>query len=93
MKKPITCLQVYAGPEIQLVLNSSSVLRYGCSKYTSLGYAVLCVDGRGSAHRGAAFSNASIRNRLGTVEMKDQVGVFFGVLFRVFFRKCSTAWF
>ncbi|VDN21904.1 unnamed protein product [Gongylonema pulchrum] len=44
----------------------------GFRKFTSLGYAVLLIDGRGSSNRGLSFE-AAIKNRLGTVEIEDQV--------------------
>lgn len=38
----------------------------------SLGYVVVAIDSRGSCNRGLAFE-AWIKNRLGTVEIADQV--------------------
>ena len=38
----------------------------------SQGYAVVCIDNRGSLHRGAAWE-AWLRGRLGQVELTDQV--------------------
>lgn len=40
----------------------------------SQGYCVVCVDSRGSKHRGVEFENY-IRGRMGTVELQDQVEV------------------
>lgn len=36
------------------------------------GYCVICIDSRGSRHRGTQFE-AHIRGRMGQVEMRDQV--------------------
>ena len=38
----------------------------------SQGYCVICIDSRGSRHRGVQFEN-HIRCRMGTVELDDQV--------------------
>lgn len=40
----------------------------------SQGYCVICIDSRGSRHRGAKFES-HIRHRMGTVELADQVEV------------------
>lgn len=40
----------------------------------SQGYCVICVDSRGSRHRGVEFESY-IRRRMGTVELSDQVEV------------------
>lgn len=40
----------------------------------SQGYCVICIDSRGSRHRGVQFES-HIRCRLGTVELADQVEV------------------
>lgn len=40
----------------------------------SQGYCVICIDSRGSKHRGVQFES-HIRCRLGTVELADQVEV------------------
>lgn len=40
----------------------------------SQGYCVICVDSRGSRHRGVEFES-HIRCRMGTVELADQVEV------------------
>ena len=66
-------LNVYGGPELQLVTNSFKGLRELRSHLlASQGYAVVCVDNRGSLHRGAAWE-AWLRGRLGQVELTDQV--------------------
>ncbi|MCP9260953.1 Dipeptidyl peptidase 9 [Dirofilaria immitis] len=62
---------VYGGPGVQLVRNAWSTW-VGFRKFASLGYAVLMVDGRGSSNRGISFE-AAIKNKLGTVEIEDQV--------------------
>jgi len=68
-------LNVYGGPELQLVSNSFKGLRELRSHLlASQGYAVVCVDNRGSLHRGAAWE-AWLRGRLGQVELTDQVEV------------------
>jgi len=68
-------LNVYGGPELQLVTNSFKGLRELRSHLlASQGYAVVCVDNRGSLHRGAAWE-AWLRGRLGQVELSDQVEV------------------
>lgn len=41
-------------------------------KFLAFGYAVLVVDGRGSANRGLEFE-ANIKGRLGSIEIEDQV--------------------
>ena len=66
-------LNVYGGPELQLVTNSFKGLRELRSHLlASQGYAVICIDNRGSLHRGAAWE-AFLRGRLGQVELTDQV--------------------
>ena len=40
----------------------------------SQGFVVVCIDSRGSQNRGKVFE-AHLRNRMGQVEMKDQVEV------------------
>ena len=68
-------LNVYGGPELQLVTNSFKGLRELRSHLlASQGYAVICIDNRGSLHRGAAWE-AFLRGRLGQVELTDQVEV------------------
>ncbi|VDM95738.1 unnamed protein product [Thelazia callipaeda] len=62
---------VYGGPGVQLVRNTWSTWA-GFRKFAGLGYAVLIVDGRGSSNRGISFESA-IKNKLGTVEVEDQV--------------------
>ena len=44
---------------------------------TSHGMCVVSIDSRGSDNRGVAFQS-HIKNRMGTVEIADQVGLFHG---------------
>lgn len=68
-----TVLMVYGGPQVQQVTNSFKGLRFlRHHTLASQGYAVVVIDGRGSSHRGLDFE-AHIKNRLGTVEIDDQV--------------------
>uniref|UniRef100_A0A915B1G7 Dipeptidyl peptidase 9 n=1 Tax=Parascaris univalens TaxID=6257 RepID=A0A915B1G7_PARUN len=62
---------VYGGPGVQLVRNTWAVW-VGYQKFTSLGYAVVMVDGRGSANRGISFE-AAIKGQLGAIEVDDQI--------------------
>lgn len=64
---------VYNGPGVQLIqnawlANASLWMHYLANQ----GYIVYTVDGRGSAHRGRKFEQATFRN-LGFVEMDDQI--------------------
>ena len=53
---------VYGGPGVQIVRNDyTSWVSY--QKYTRAGYAVVMIDGRGSANRGMNFE-ASLRHNL-----------------------------
>lgn len=70
-----TILNVYGGPEVQTVSNSFKGMRQlRMHMLASQGYCVVCVDSRGSRHRGVQFES-HIRKRLGTVELADQVEV------------------
>ncbi|XP_028672429.1 dipeptidyl peptidase 9 [Erpetoichthys calabaricus] len=72
-KKHPTILFVYGGPQVQLVNNSFKGVKYlRLNTLASLGYAVVVVDGRGSCQRGLNFEGA-LRNRMGQVEIEDQV--------------------
>ncbi|XP_078490764.1 dipeptidyl peptidase 9-like isoform X2 [Ciona intestinalis] len=72
-KKYPTVLYVYGGPHVQLVTNSFKGLRYQRLYTLSLlGYVVVIIDGRGSAHRGLKFEGY-LKNKMGKVEMDDQV--------------------
>uniref|UniRef100_A0A158R5I4 Peptidase_S9 domain-containing protein n=1 Tax=Syphacia muris TaxID=451379 RepID=A0A158R5I4_9BILA len=79
---PGTCYPViqvvYGGPGVQLVRNCwSGWANY--LKFTSLGYVVVMVDGRGSANRGSSFESvlnkklAKMTSLQGTFEIDDQV--------------------
>jgi dipeptidyl-peptidase 4 len=66
-------LYVYNGPHVQLVTNSwLGGADLWMQRLASLGYVVISVDGRGSAHRGFAFESA-VHRRLGDFEMEDQL--------------------
>lgn len=71
-----TILNVYGGPEVQTVSNSFKGMRQlRMHMLASQGYCVICIDSRGSRHRGVQFES-HLRRRLGTVELADQVEVF-----------------
>ena len=64
---------VYGGPHAQVVQDSWALTADLQAQYLAAhGFAVMRVDNRGSSRRGLAFESA-IRNRLGTVEVDDQV--------------------
>jgi len=66
-------LSVYGGPHVQRVNRShSQTTDMRAQRLRSLGFAVLKCDNRGSARRGLAFESC-IKNRLGRVEVLDQV--------------------
>ncbi|KAL5019615.1 hypothetical protein ScPMuIL_002507 [Solemya velum] len=68
-----TVLFVYGGPQVQLVTNSFKGLKFlRLHTLASQGYVVVVVDGRGSCHRGVQYES-HIKNRLGMVEIDDQV--------------------
>lgn len=70
-----TILNVYGGPEVQTVSNSFKGMRQlRMHMLASQGYCVICIDSRGSRHRGVQFES-HLRRRLGTVELADQVEV------------------
>lgn len=68
-KYPVLMTQ-YSGPGSQQVLNRWSLdwLQY----LTTKGYVVVCVDGRGTGGRGAAFERVTYR-QLGLLESEDQI--------------------
>ena len=72
---PVVMYQ-YSGPGSQQVLDSWSAGNMGGCLYehylTSLGYICVCVDGRGTGGRGAAFEKQTYQN-LGLLEARDQV--------------------
>jgi len=70
-----TVLNVYGGPGVQTVTNTFKGMRQlRMHMLASQGYCVICIDSRGSRHRGVKFES-HIRNRMGTVELADQVEV------------------
>lgn len=74
VKYPVM-LNIYGGPELQMVGNSFKGLRELRSHLlASHGYVVVCIDNRGSLHRGVNWE-AHIRGKLGQVELADQVEV------------------
>ncbi|XP_071752396.1 dipeptidyl peptidase 9 isoform X2 [Centroberyx gerrardi] len=72
-RKHPTVLFVYGGPQVQLVNNSFKGMKYlRLNTLASLGYAVVVIDGRGSCQRGLEFEGA-LKNKMGQVEIEDQV--------------------
>ncbi|XP_063979014.1 dipeptidyl peptidase 9 [Diachasmimorpha longicaudata] len=70
-----TILQVYGGPEVQLVSNTFKGMRHlRMHMLASQGYCVVLIDSRGSHYRGLVFES-HIRKRMGLVELRDQVEV------------------
>ena len=64
---------VYGGPRVQVVQDSWALTADLQAQYLAAhGFAVMRVDNRGSSRRGLEFE-APIKNRLGTVEVADQV--------------------
>ena len=74
-KYPVVMYQ-YSGPGSQQVLDSWYSGNMGACLYehylASLGYICVCVDGRGTGGRGAAFEKQTYQN-LGLLEARDQV--------------------
>jgi len=66
-------VQVYGGPHAQMV-QDRFVARWDLVDrlFLERGFAVFCLDNRGSARRGAAFEGALFR-RFGRVELEDQL--------------------
>ncbi|KAJ8913762.1 hypothetical protein NQ315_002442 [Exocentrus adspersus] len=74
-RKYPTVLNVYGGPEVQLVSNTFKGMRQlRMHMLAARGYCVIAIDSRGSQHRGLQFESY-IKKRMGTVELKDQVEV------------------
>lgn len=72
-KKYPTIVYVYNGPHAQLVQNRFHAGCLGWHLYMATkGFVIFTVDGRGSAHRGAAFEQV-IHRHLGKNEMADQM--------------------
>ncbi|XP_018580319.1 dipeptidyl peptidase 9 [Anoplophora glabripennis] len=74
-RKYPTVLNVYGGPEVQLVSNTFKGMRQlRMHMLAARGYCVVAIDSRGSQHRGLQFESY-IKKRMGTVELKDQAEV------------------
>ncbi|XP_030751892.1 dipeptidyl peptidase 9 [Sitophilus oryzae] len=74
-KKYPTILNVYGGPEVQLVSNTFKGMRQlRMHMLAARGYCVVAIDSRGSFHRGIHFEG-HIKGKMGTVELSDQVEV------------------
>ncbi|XP_018323379.1 dipeptidyl peptidase 9 isoform X2 [Agrilus planipennis] len=70
-----TVLNVYGGPEVQLVSNTFKGMRQlRMHMLAARGYCVIAIDSRGSQHRGLIFES-HLKGRMGTVELQDQVEV------------------
>ncbi|XP_017086832.2 dipeptidyl peptidase 9 [Drosophila bipectinata] len=68
-----TVLNVYGGPEVQTVNNTfKGKHQLRMHMLAAQGYCVICIDSRGSRHRGKRFES-HIRGRMGQVELNDQV--------------------
>uniref|UniRef100_A0A1B0AJ65 Dipeptidyl peptidase 9 n=1 Tax=Glossina pallidipes TaxID=7398 RepID=A0A1B0AJ65_GLOPL len=68
-----TVLNVYGGPEVQTVNNTfKGKHQLRMHMLAAQGYCVICIDSRGSRHRGTKFEG-HIRCRMGQVELSDQV--------------------
>ncbi|CAD6996342.1 unnamed protein product [Ceratitis capitata] len=68
-----TVLNVYGGPEVQTVNNTfKGKHQLRMHMLAAQGYCVICIDSRGSRHRGLKFET-HIRCRMGQVELNDQV--------------------
>ncbi|KAH8419166.1 hypothetical protein KR222_007338 [Zaprionus bogoriensis] len=68
-----TVLNVYGGPEVQTVNNTfKGKHQLRMHMLAAQGYCVICIDSRGSRHRGIRFEG-HIRGRMGQVELTDQV--------------------
>ncbi len=71
-KYPVFMTQ-YSGPGSQQVANHwNTVDDYWCSMLTQQGYIVVCVDGRGTGYKGAAFKKVT-QLQLGKYEVEDQI--------------------
>ncbi|XP_003492882.1 dipeptidyl peptidase 9 isoform X1 [Bombus impatiens] len=70
-----TILNVYGGPEVQLVSNTFKGMRHlRMHMLAARGYCVVLIDSRGSHHRGLVFES-HLQHRMGSVELNDQVEV------------------
>ncbi|KAI4458580.1 protease family s9bc dipeptidyl-peptidase iv-related [Holotrichia oblita] len=74
-RKYPTILNVYGGPEVQLVSNTFKGMRQlRMHMLAARGYCVVAIDSRGSQHRGLNWES-HLKGRMGTVELQDQVEV------------------
>ena len=74
MKYPCL-LDIYGGPEVQVVTNSFKGMRHVRRHlFASEGYVVVALDCRGSHHRGRDFAG-HIYHKMGQLEIADQVEV------------------
>ncbi|XP_063221671.1 dipeptidyl peptidase 9 [Bacillus rossius redtenbacheri] len=74
-RKYPTVLNIYGGPEVQLVSNTFKGMRQlRMHMLAAQGYCVIAIDSRGSQHRGLQFES-HLRGRMGTVELADQIEV------------------
>merc|ERR1712071_418166 len=70
-----TVLNIYGGPEVQLVTNTFKCMRQlRLHMLAAQGYCVVTIDSRGSQSRGVKFES-HIKGKLGRVELQDQVDV------------------
>lgn len=68
-----TLLKVYAGPHAQMVTNEYKFPRFlQLFLAVKMGYAVVIIDGRGSANRGLEFESY-LKHNFGQVELEDQM--------------------
>ncbi|CAL7939267.1 unnamed protein product [Xylocopa violacea] len=68
-----TILNVYGGPEVQLVSNTFKGMRHlRMHMLAAQGYCVVLIDSRGSHHRGLIFES-HLQHKMGTIELDDQV--------------------
>ncbi|XP_045621512.1 dipeptidyl peptidase 8 isoform X2 [Procambarus clarkii] len=74
-RKYPTVLCIYGGPQVQLVTNTFKGFRHMRTHMLAAhGFCVVSIDSRGSDNRGVGFQ-AHLMNRMGTVEIDDQVEV------------------
>ncbi|KAK4309834.1 hypothetical protein Pmani_018555 [Petrolisthes manimaculis] len=74
-RKYPTVLCIYGGPQVQLVTNTFKGFRHMRTHMLAAhGFCVVSIDSRGSDNRGVSFQ-AHLMNRMGTVEVEDQVEV------------------
>ncbi|XP_045123051.1 dipeptidyl peptidase 8-like isoform X3 [Portunus trituberculatus] len=74
-RKYPTVLCIYGGPQVQLVTNTFKGFRHMRTHMLAAnGFCVVSIDSRGSDNRGVSFQ-AHLMNRMGTVEIDDQVEV------------------